>query len=180
MDNRIAAQEALEEFREDLTRSLGLPRPVSDEALAAAVENPLYVHHLRICSESPALLEWLLAHPEPSPAGRRAEEVLEPDALDLAARVGKALWNWRRTGFQKVDDATYERRWRSCLICPHFKEAPVRWPYKLAQPSGSDSRICGLCGCVASRKAWIPTEACPDRHPLDGTLSRWGEPLTTV
>lgn len=36
--------------------------------------------------------------------------------------------------------------------------------------------ICGLCGCVAAKKARLPHEACPGPDPRDPTQTRWGEP----
>ena len=38
-------------------------------------------------------------------------------------------------------------------------------------------KVCNLCGCVVHKKIRLPTEACPDTHPVKSGLTRWDEPI---
>ena len=163
-------QGIVESFREELTRTLGLEQPLGEDVVRAAAEDPIYAHHLRVCRNAPDLLRSLLANPP------RARERVEASDLELIGKAAKALWNWRKAGFSKVDTATFERRWSACTACPHLVQPPDRTLYRLTSFQEGDNRVCNLCGCVASRKVQLPTETCPTAHPDDPALTRWSEP----
>jgi hypothetical protein len=160
----------VEIFREELTRTLGLEQLIGEDVAQAAADDPIYAHHLRVCRNAPNLLRSLLANPP------RIQEPTVASDLELMGKAAKALWNWRKAGFGKVDAQTRERRWNACTTCPHLVKAPDRALYRLTAPQDGDDRVCNLCGCVASRKVQLPTESCPSAHPQNAALTRWSEP----
>ncbi|UPJ53426.1 hypothetical protein IVB30_20180 [Bradyrhizobium sp. 200] len=97
--------------------------------------------------------------------------------VELMVKGGKALGQWTLSGFETVDSATFERRFDACQRCPELSASPNKWIYKVALSAASDDRICGACGCIAIRKARLPTEHCPRTDSEQPSLSRWGEPL---
>lgn len=97
----------------------------------------------------------------------------------ILAKASGALFKWAKAGFTQVDDATFERRMAACKSCPHLKQPPAKTVYKISKLTGGDQSVCGLCSCVVSRKAKLPTESCPAIHPENSSLNRWGEPLKT-
>ena len=65
----------------------------------------------------------------------------------------------------------------ACRACPHLVDPPAdRLLYKLSTGSPVERKICDACGCVASRKARLPSEGCPKADPSDPARTRWGEP----
>jgi hypothetical protein len=76
--------------------------------------------------------------------------------LSLAAQAAAALVKWGKAGFTQVDADTYARRTSACDACPHLLEPPDGIAYSIRLKRGEDLRACGLCGCVASRKARLP------------------------
>ncbi len=90
----------------------------------------------------------------------------EPAVATIAA---KALWRLLRSGFDKVDEDTYERRLEACRACEHCVAAPKTLLHALARPVG-ETRVCDLCGCFVFKKAHYTTERCP--------ANRWGEPMS--
>jgi hypothetical protein len=161
---------------------LGLNEPVSSEVLQAATEDETYAHNLLVCRKEPAFLNYLLANP---PKLRSSPELLPQDKtnLELISKASHTLLKWAQTGFSVVDDETLERRENACLACPHLSE-----PQKLVQkiiPSKeinqkigqrTGKKVCNLCGCNVSKKIRIPSESCPDKHPTQAAMTRWGEP----
>lgn len=164
--------ETYTQLHNEISKLLGEPAPA--DVVRGVIEDPLYAHHLRVCRNEPALLQRLVRRPPV--VQRSAEPVADRSTLDLAARATAALWEWRKAGFQKVSDADHQRRWNVCLGCPNLV-APRSWLNNVVRvlPGYSDGRVCGLCGCDAWRKAWLPTESCPAPHPDDKRLTRWGE-----
>ncbi len=177
---------------------LGLNTPVSPEVLLGAIADPLYAHHLMVSRSTPVFLEHLLTHP-PAPKGTgqtlpgsTVSSVAEPEAAavgeqqhaelsnaELLKKAATAVWRWSRTGFSEVDDETYKRRLAACAACEHIQDPPSKLLYRLATTSAVDRKICGMCGCVVTRKAKIPSERCPAAHVSDPSLNRWGEPMAT-
>lgn len=171
--------EEREFLRQELRQSLHLEEPVGEDVLQSVIEDPLYAYHLRICRQTPALLRHLLANPPLKKSAVASDESNNKAVVELAASAIAALWNWRKAGFNKVEAHTFEKRWSACLACPHLVAPPAKFIYKLTNSQKKDSRICALCGCVASRKAQFPTESCPDRHPQNESVNRWGEVFHT-
>lgn len=182
MDNTI------EEGRKEFATILGLDEPVSAEVLLAALADETYAHNLLVSRKEPAFLKHLLAHPPGSPATTPATdssaEVIETSNLELIGRAGKALFNWGKVGFAVVDDETLKRREDACLSCPNLEE-PQKLLQKLVGSAASPDKIgrrtgaktCRLCGCNTSKKIRLPSERCPDKHPVSEGLTRWGEPF---
>jgi len=155
---------------------IGLGRPVTSEVFARAVDDPEYARNLILCRESPPLRDFLLGQakewavpPEPAP--------VEKTSLELVAKAAESFWAWTKSGFALVDQATYSKRYDACLACPHLRAAPTLLAYKLAGADENRNRVCGLCGCVASRKARLPHETCPGAHPERSGFNRWEEPM---
>lgn len=182
MDNTI--EEGCKEF----AMILGLDEPVSPEVLMAALADETYAHNLLTCRKQPAFLKHLMAHPPRSrataPAANSSAEVIETSNLELIGRAGKALLNWGKVGFAVVDDETLKRREDACLSCPNLEE-PKKLLQKLVGSTASPDKIgrrmgaktCRLCGCNTSKKIRLPSESCPDKHPMSEGLTRWGEPF---
>lgn len=114
----------------------------------------------------------------PAAAGVIAPESAEFSNAELLKKAATAVWRWSRTGFSEIDDETYKRRLAACNACEHLKDPPAKVLYRLASANSVDRKICGLCGCVVTRKAKIPSERCPARMENDPSLNRWGEPAT--
>jgi hypothetical protein len=94
----------------------------------------------------------------------------------LAARAGTALARWGSGGFRKVAPEVFAARFGACQACDHLVDPPDRVAYRVRLRQASDPRVCAACGCVASRKAALPTEHCPLPDPDDPTRTRWGDP----
>ena len=172
-----AREELVAALRTRLGEMLNLEEPVSEAVARLAIEDPLYAHHLMVSRDNLDFLLALLSRPEQGRAGGEAPGALTTNAL--LARAAKALWRWSKAGFTKLDDATYRARLDACLACPHLVEPPDRLVYRVAATAGAgmDGRVCGKCGCLAARKARLPSESCPDRQPGNPHVTRWGEPI---
>jgi len=161
---------------------LGLSEPVSSEVLQAATEDETYAHNLLVCRKEPGFLTYLLANP-PKP---RTPNVVhkEKSNLELIGKASEALFRWAKTGFSVVDDETLERRENACLACPNLSE-PQKLVQKLIPSKGisqkvgqrTGSKVCEFCGCNVSKKIRLPSESCPDKHPIEAGMTRWGEPV---
>jgi hypothetical protein len=177
MDTRIeevAAGESVEEQRRLLGELIGLDAPVSADVLLSAIEDREYARNLMLCKEAPPLREFLLANPP-----HRAEpEAGEHSTRALISEASRSFWAWTKSGFATVDEEQYERRFGTCLECPHLVDPPRKRVYRAIGAGGGeeDNRVCDLCGCVASRKARLPHESCPAPHPELAGVSKWGEP----
>lgn len=170
---------------ERLGEALGLGRPAPMPVLLRAIEDPGFATDLITCRSAPAFLTVLFDDPR-TRAYERETSVAEKSAPELAGKAAAALTRWARAGFSTVALEVLERRENACLSCPHLKD-----PQSLLQkmvPVGQVSnevgsrlgrKICGECGCVATKKMRLPTEHCPSEHPVHAGLSRWGEPMVT-
>jgi hypothetical protein len=160
---------------------LGLEKPVPLAVLLRAIDDPGFAADLITCRHTPGFLAALFDDRRTRAYAPAAAEK-PASALALAAKAAAALTRWGRAGFSTVDDATLARRERACLACPNLSE-----PRSLVQtlvPTGRPddrlghrlgAKICTLCGCVAGKKIRLPTEACPDAHPVSAGVTRWGE-----
>lgn len=157
---------------------LGLNGPVAPEVFAKAVYDPEYARNLIMCRETPVFRDFLLdqARGWTPPA----DDVATHGSLELAAKAAQSFWAWTKSGFTLLDETAYAERFNTCLACPNLMTPPDRLIYRIAG-AGADAdrrRICGLCGCVASRKARLPHERCPDPDPQRPGLNRWGQTLS--
>ncbi|WP_460060531.1 hypothetical protein [Streptomyces sp. YKOK-I1] len=168
---------------------VGLPSPLPAPALRRAMVEDTYCFVLLAFRGNQSQLRELVDHPdnrpyelpEDSAPGATTEvaatETANRSTAGLVVEAGKALNRWAAAGFRTVDPETYERRTAACAACPELTEPPVKWVYKVVMAKGSDDRVCGACGCVASRKARLVSEQCPRRDPAEPELTRWGEPF---
>ena len=166
--------------KQELTALLGLGETVSDRAYFRAVNDRTYLHNL-LCSRGTPLLETLLNDTgdyfsDKQPINHKNTKVnRSPDKLLL--RFAKSMIKWGKSGFAKVDEATYNRRLAACSTCNLLSSVPNQFLYKLVKNKHGHSGICASCGCIVSKKALIATDTCPEKHPGKPGINRWGEPL---
>lgn len=169
--------ETIESLQHKIGSMLDLHEPVSEKVVRAILGNNRYAYHLVQCKDTPIFLNYLLEHPTIIP-----EEALPSKNKisngRLLAKAAKAFLRWGLSGFKRVDDTTFERRMTACFRCPYLIAPPNGAMYKLATVGmGEENRICQLCGCIAARKARLPTETCPDFTLEKPLVNRWGELL---
>jgi hypothetical protein len=149
--------------------NLGAPAPLA--VVRRAMQDETFYQALLAARESPAAVQRLLADPENQAYAPPPPAVASQSAL--MARAAKAMLTWGKAGFPRVEAARFERRWSACQRCPNLIDPPDLPVYQaFAQ---GDRRICARCGCVAVRKAQVPTERCPEADPQNPAVSRWGE-----
>jgi hypothetical protein len=183
---------SLSEARVAFGDFLGLDAPVPTAALNRAFADQYYRHTLLLHRNRPEMLRLLLdqsgnaafeeggplSDPEPAPT---ASAVAEPAVVlsngQLAAKTGKALFDWAMTGFAVLDQEAFEARFSACERCDRLSEPPETLAYALTRTKRSDPRVCGACGCTAARKARLASEQCPLTDPANPALTRWGEPV---
>jgi hypothetical protein len=163
---------SLDEAGERLTTLLGIEQPLPLSVVNRALKDARFARYLVASRSSPHLLEMLLADPK----NAEFEPQPEPATGALIGRAVAAFGRWARAGFTKVSDEDFERRFSACVACPHLTSSSDRLVYKL-MPGRTDERICTACGCVASRKAMLPSENCPVEDVSRPGFSRWGEEL---
>lgn len=153
---------------------LGLTGPASPDVLVSALADREYARNLLLCKDTPVLLDHLLGNPP-----RQAPSAGERSTGELLASASRSFWEWTKSGFAVVDEATFQRRFGTCRECPDLVEPPRKRIYQIVGADGrSDaSKVCARCGCVASKKARLPHESCPAPHAELVGLNRWGEPL---
>lgn len=178
MSDLIEATGSVDEQRERLARLLGLEEPVSVDVLTSAIGDREYARNLMLCKDAPALRDFLLQNPprRQDPGGGESKG---HSTRELVASAAQSFWSWTRSGFAVVDEERFEQRFAACLECPNLVEPPSKRVYKLIGATGADpkSKICALCGCVASKKARLPHETCPAPHASVDGMNKWGEPL---
>ncbi|HEX4726178.1 MAG TPA: hypothetical protein VH298_00175 [Jatrophihabitans sp.] len=180
-----SAPGSIDQQRAELAELLGLSEPVSADVLLSAVSDREYARNLLLCKDAPVMLNFLLANPpQPgTPVGQPVAEPAEPgpehSTAQLLTAASKSFWAWTKSGFAVVDEATYQRRYGTCLDCPDLVEPPRKRIYQIvgAADAADSSKVCSLCGCVASKKARLPHESCPAEHAELAGMTRWGEPM---
>ncbi|NEQ34883.1 MAG: hypothetical protein F6K40_00580 [Okeania sp. SIO3I5] len=158
---------------------LGLERPISKAVLRRARQDDRFAGHLFTCRYHADLLKVLLADPR-NEKYQLAEDVKhqQKSNLELIGKASAALLKWGKAGFARVDEATFESRFNICQACEYLIEPPDKLVYKITLSQKSDLRVCSACGCVAARKARLPTETCPVADPSNPSLNRWGDPIS--
>jgi hypothetical protein len=173
--------ESWDETRARVGRGLGLPGPVPGPVLRRMLAEPAFARDVAISRSAPGFLRALFDDPRTARYADPPAEAAGPaerSNAELLRSAAGALMRWGRTGFARVDEATFERRWSACQGCPNLGDPPEdRALYRVKLAGDVDRRVCGACGCVASRKARLPTETCPVADPADPAMNRWGEPV---
>jgi hypothetical protein len=155
--------------REEIARQLGLaPDRVTDAVIEQIADDPLFLHHLELCRDSPEMLDLLLGTSKDTPDGRPATAPPVapshrplPGNAELLGRASAALGRWAASGFGRVTHEEYRARLSTCEGCEHLAVPPRKGFYRLMGDTEEKS-VCGLCGCDVRRKAWLATEECPD------------------
>ena len=168
---------SFEEVRDYLSILLNLRDPITRDVVFAAIDDPLYLHHLLVCRDEPKFLEVLIR--SASETDFEANTKQEHNFQSLSTHAVKSFWNWAKIGFSFVDDSKLQSRLNACKSCPNFVVAPSNMLYKVVAGSNVKERnmICQLCGCVVSKKALLPSESCPSRDPAKPQFTRWGESI---
>lgn len=175
-----------------LADQLGVDGPLPTRAVAAAAIHPRYHLQLVMARDEPTALHALLSRPPRVSAAAAAslgltatppaDEAAAPHGPEVesaspsARRAATAAVRWAASGFALADEATRERRRAACATCPHWMDPPDRGAHRVTRKLHPRGKVCGLCGCVTDLKIRLASEACPDVHPDDPTLTRWGEP----
>lgn len=174
-----------------LGSGLGLDQPVPVSVMRRAIVDKAFAFHLVNAAGNARLLGVLFDDPRnrqyedgadssesalPPSTAAPPDPVL-PSNATLAWRAGQAVARWGASGFGRVAPEVFEARFSTCQTCEYLVEPPDRVVYKVKLRRESDPRVCAACGCVASRKAALPTENCPVPDQADPSLSRWGEPM---
>lgn len=179
----LAQAASLDELGSQLSEYLGIDNVLPETVVVAAVVNPDYGRRLLAAREAPALLRHLISSP-PAVGASASRFALRPrngtsptahSSSKLILDASRSLWRWAVTAFSPVDDATYTRRVNACLECEHLTAPPSNLVYDLVKAVTPTSRVCGLCGCIATSKARMPHESCPAADQSNPALTRWGE-----
>ncbi|MFC6299980.1 hypothetical protein GNF76_19140 [Pseudomonas sp. CCM 7893] len=157
------------QMRAEFAQVLGLPEPVSEAVLRAALASDSYARSLLASRRTPQMLQMLLASP---PKGVRPKD--QHATAELIQRGSRSLLTWARTGFSTTDPVEREQRSEACRQCPH-RRAPGA---SLLQATRSELGVCGLCGCPLSRKVSMLSETCPGESPDTPGVNRWGHVIT--
>lgn len=174
---------SLPEMCGKLGEVLGMDKPVPMQVLLRAVDDPVFANDLITSRGAPGFLSALFDDRR-TRAYTSAVEENQATSLALAGKAASALMRWGKAGFSTVDEAVLERRETACVNCPNLAD-PKNVLQKLlpsaetANKPGSrlGGSICSLCGCIAGKKIRLPTESCPDAHPVASGVTRWSEPL---
>lgn len=150
--------ERWDEVRARLGELANLGRPAPTAVTRRALEDEAFCFYLLFARDSPTLKRALLEDPRNAVYEPAAEEA--PSALLVGTAV-KAFARWGASGFKRLDGAAYDTRWETCLGCPRLVTAPDRLIYNGLTILAGDSRVCSACGCIAAKKAAVPTERCP-------------------
>ncbi len=183
---QVSESTPVPEMRERLGEVLGIGRPVPLPVLLRAIDDPGFAADLITCRQSPAFLTALFDDRRTRAYGPAAETA-DVSPAQLAGKAALAFARWGKAGFSTVDTETLDRREQACLACPHLGDAQSMLQKLVPTGAVADRvgsrlgrKICTLCGCVATKKIRLPTEACPGEHPLRAGLTRWEEPARTA
>lgn len=177
----VAESGSVHEMQERLGEWLGARSAVTEAALLAALVEPRYARLLAGARGFPKVVDKLLNAPPPlSRSAARmaglARARVDKSAFALVRDAASSMLRWAAGGLTTVEESVRAKRFAACERCPHLSPPPDRAVYKAAEAVVDDARTCGLCGCIASAKARLPHERCPDSHPTASGLTRWGEP----
>lgn len=165
-----------DEMREKLGEYLGLPQAVSSAVLQRALHDDKFAYYLVTWRHRLDMVQLLL-NDKKNQQYEQKQEREEKSSTELVVKASGALLKWGKSGFAKLDEEVYERRWSACNSCEYLVEPPDQIVYKITIGKKTDKRVCSACGCVASRKAKLPTERCPVTDPLDASVNKWGQPI---
>lgn len=182
---QLEQSQSWEDVRLEFGKYLGLQGAAPAGVTRRAMEDRMFAHYLVVCREHPSYLEKLLKDPknkkyEDTAAGPAVTVLPVADDrsnLELVARASKSLFKWAQAGFERVDQVEFDKRFETCKTCPFLAAAPDKMVYKFKLKNETDMRVCNACGCVASRKARLATEACPKADPANPGFNHWGQPM---
>ncbi|MBR8656553.1 hypothetical protein KDH83_24880 [Achromobacter sp. Marseille-Q0513] len=163
---------------------LGMDKPVPMPVLLRAIEDPGFAADLITSRGQPGFLAALFDDRRTRAYAPSALAADAPSATALAGKAAAAMLRWGKAGFSTVDAETLERRESACLGCPNLADPASAVQKMVLVGAVTDKvgsrlggKVCNLCGCVVHKKIRLPTEACPDTHPVKSGLTRWDEPI---
>lgn len=179
----IKPTDSIPEMCSRLGTVLGLEDSVPEVVLHRAIADQDFAANLITCRNSPEFLKLLINDSRNMNYMPKNSDSPTINNAELIQNASKALLRWGKAGFSIVDDATLEKREDSCIACPNLS-APEKLLQKLVGKKTeavigrrTGKQICKLCGCNVSKKIRLPSEHCPDRHPVKIGLNRWEEPI---
>jgi hypothetical protein len=161
---------------------LGQEEPVDSSVLLRAIDEPGYGINLIISKNTPTSLHKLLQDPGNKNYERETEQTKSVSNFELIKRAGEAFILWSRIGFLVVSNEILEKREDACLRCPHLTD-PNKTLQKIIPSKRitgnigerTGKKVCGVCGCNLGNKLRLSSSSCPQKHPENENLTRWGE-----
>lgn len=147
----------LEDFME-------LKKNLPPEVIARANKDDKFLYYLISCKDNPTLLLHVINSPENKKYITEDGLSKEYTKVELLSKFTGSMINWAKQGFKQVSHETYAKRIQNCFSCNYLKPAPDNLVYKVKLARESRLEICAKCGCVASRKARLVSESCPEAH----------------
>jgi hypothetical protein len=172
----VKESDSIDDLCERFGKFLGIDKPVPHEVFLRAVQDEDYAENLIISRNAPEFLQALFNDAET----KIPETNKKIKNTALVVKAAKAFVSWGKSGFAVVDDATFEQREKSCLVCPNLVDPKT----SLQKLVGSKlekikigNKVCALCGCNVSKKMKLSSESCPEAHPEIKGMTRWSEPI---
>lgn len=170
-------EKSWDQVRKEFSEMLEMDGLVPENVLKRAIADEKFASYLISMKGKPNYLDMMFKDPKNKAYDDQPAAKQNLTNLGLVKKAAGAMLNWAKSGFKTVDAATFEKRFSTCKGCEHFAEAPDLAMYKVTIVKDLDSRICSLCGCVASRKAKLASENCPAQDAANPSLSKWQEPI---
>ncbi|MBJ2180181.1 hypothetical protein JC795_18490 [Pseudomonas veronii] len=172
------------EMCKQLGQVLGMDKPVPMPVLLRAIEDPGFAADLMTSRGQPGFLTALFDDQRTRAYTPNAPGVDAPSALGLATKAAGAMLRWGKAGFSTVDTEVLAQRENACLSCPHLSEPETAMQKMVSTGPVTDKvgyrlggKVCDQCGCVVHKKIRLPSEACPEAHPVRIGVTRWNEPF---
>jgi hypothetical protein len=161
-----------EDVRHHVGELINFDGELPDAVINRVLTDEKFALYLVMTKDSPKLQYQLLYN-----TTLQTKEEKAPSNTDLLIKASGSLFKWAKAGFTQISEVAYEKRINACHSCPNLKEPAKKAVYLASKLAGGEQSVCGLCGCVAARKAKLPTESCPAQDPVNPSFSRWGEPF---
>jgi hypothetical protein len=175
--NTTTDNKTWDEMRKEFAAMLGWEEPLPPHVFQKAMADEKYAQYLLSARNNPRYLRILFGlPPDTQPPAQPPPRQQPLSNRQLITNAATALLRWSTTGFSLVDQPTYATRTGACTGCSHLQQHPDTLLYKF-RLSRQDTRICGICGCVASLKARLSSESCPMEDPENPGFTFWKEAI---
>jgi hypothetical protein len=178
----IEATDSLSDLCNKFGGLLGQEEPVDTSVLLRALDEIGYGINLITSKNTPESLHKLLQDPANKQYEKTTEQTKTLSNIELIKKAGEAFILWSRIGFLVVSNDILEKRENACLRCPHLSE-PNKTLQKIIPSKKitgnigerTGKKVCGVCGCNLGNKLRLSSSSCPQKHPENENLTRWGE-----